>query len=100
MQPYKMIRVIDGKRYNTSTATLIASDAYWDGHNWERRGRNEFLYRTQNANYFLFRMTQWQGEADSIEPLSESEAIHHFQNLEEQEVTFEIAFPLVEVEDA
>jgi len=43
--------VIGGKRYNTATAKLIASDAYWDGHNWERRGRNTFMLRTKKGNY-------------------------------------------------
>lgn len=100
MKPYKMIKVIDGKRYNTSTATLIASDAYWDGNNWERKGTNMFLYRTDKGNYFLFHMTQWQGDVDRIEPIAESEAIHRFEMLEEQEVTFEVAFPGVAVEDA
>jgi hypothetical protein len=29
MQPVTMTRVIGGKRYSTATATLLASDAYW-----------------------------------------------------------------------
>ena len=40
MHPEKMTRIVDRKRYSTETATLIADDEYWDGHNWERRGRN------------------------------------------------------------
>jgi hypothetical protein len=45
--------IIDRKRYSTQKATLIASDAYWNGRNWERRGSNAFLYRTDKGNYFL-----------------------------------------------
>ncbi len=47
-----MKRVINGKLYNTKTATLLVS---WDN----RLGSNDFnncsetLYRTENGNYFL-----------------------------------------------
>jgi len=46
MKPGSMTKVIDRKRYSTDTATLIASDAYWDGSNFERHGRNAWLWRT------------------------------------------------------
>lgn len=52
MKPLPMEAIIGGKRYRTETATLIASDAYWDGHNWERAGTNTFLFRTARGNYF------------------------------------------------
>ncbi len=92
--------VIGGKRYNTATATMIASDAYWDGHNWERRGRNTFLFKTQKGNYFRVTRTQWQGERDSLVPLSQDEAIRLWEDLPEKGITFEEAFPGVTVEDA
>ena len=93
-------KVIGGKRYNTATADLIASDAYWDGHNWERRGRNTFLFKTQKGNFFKVTKTQWQGEHDALVPLSQDEAIQLWENLPEHDCTFEEAFSGVTVEDA
>ena len=37
--PDSMQRVVDGIRYRVAAATLLADDQYWDGHNYERRGR-------------------------------------------------------------
>jgi hypothetical protein len=48
-----MIKIINGKRYNTDTATLI-------GEEWNGCARNDFnfllekLYRTKSGQYFLF----------------------------------------------
>lgn len=100
MRPRMMVEVIGGKRYRTETATLIAHDAYWDGHNWERHGRNTFLFRTPRGNYFAQHQTCWQGERDRIEPLSRDEAIRLYEELPAKEVEFEEAFPGVEVEEA
>lgn len=47
MKPFKMKQVISGIKYDTEKAVIIADDCYWDGHNWERNGRNTFLYKTQ-----------------------------------------------------
>ena len=92
--------VIDGKRYRTDTATLIASDAYWDGSNWERRGRNTYLYKTPKESYFVVRQTCWQGERDSLEPVTQDEATGLWEQLPEREMDFADAFPGVEIEDA
>ncbi|HHY39477.1 MAG TPA: hypothetical protein GX507_11235 [Clostridia bacterium] len=100
MNPIMMNAVIGGKRYKTETATLLASDAYWDGHNWERHGRNTFLFKTPRGNYFVQHQTCWQGERDTLEPLSQEEAIRLYEDLPEKEVPFEEAFPNVRVEDA
>ena len=100
MNPREMNQVIGGKRYRTETATLIASDAYWDGHNFERRGRNTFLFKTPKGGYFAQHQTCWQGEVDRLEPLVEEEAIALFESLQEKEVDFAEAFPGVTVEDA
>jgi len=100
MNPAKFNEVIGGKRYNTKTATLIASDNYWDGSNWERHGRNSYLYRGKNGSYFATHLTQWQGERDRLEPLTEEEALRLWEDLPEREVEFEEAFPHVQVEDA
>lgn len=100
MKPGDWNEVIGGKRYNTANADLIADDAYWDGRNYERRGRNCFLFKTRKGNYFQVQRTQWQGETDRLIPLTKDEAITAWEELPEHHVSFEEAFPGVEVEDA
>lgn len=99
--PSKMTRIIDRKRYSTQTATLLASDAYWDGHNFERHGRNTFLYRTPRGRFFTVTLTQWQGEQDTLSPVSLDDAVELFETtLTEHELNHAEAFPSVTVEDA
>lgn len=99
--PDNMERVVDGKRYRVETSTLLADDQYWDGHNHERHGRNNFLYRTPNGRYFLVTLSQWQGEQDTLEPIDEDEARRLFEGeLTEHAVTWEEAFPNATVEEA
>jgi hypothetical protein len=101
MKPIEWTKIIGKKRYSTKTATLIASDAYWDGHNFERHGRNIFLYRTPNGAYFTVALTQWQGEQDRLETVTLEEAIVLYEGaLTEHEVSYAEAFPGVKVEDA
>jgi len=95
-----MVEIIERKRYQTEESTVLASDCYWDGHNYERRGRNRWLLKTKNGRYFMQIQTQWQGELDRITPLSEEEAICEYEALPEHEVEFEEAFPGVEIEEA
>lgn len=94
-----MTQVIGGRRYSIKTATLLASDEYWDGHNWERHGRNAFLYRTGKGAYFQANLTQWQGERDTITPLSRQEAMELWEHLPEKALEYEAAFDVV-VEEA
>lgn len=101
--PVKLSRIVDRKKYAVSTATLLCGDDYWDGHNFERHGRNCFLYRTPNNNYFFVNMSQWQGEDyQVIEPCTRDEAIEFYDSCrdDDQRVTFADAFPGVEVLDA
>ncbi len=99
--PENFVRIIGKKRYSVKTATLIASDAYWDGHNHERHGRNTFLYRTPRGAYFTVNLTQWQGEQDTLSPITQDEAIELYEGpLSEHEVDYAEAFPSVTVEDA
>lgn len=103
MQPVTMTRIVDGKRYSTETATLLASDAYWDGHNHERQGRNCYLYRTPRGAYFCLHLTMWQGESHSIEPVSEADARDLYEGMAAHGmavVSFEDAFPDFVIEDA
>ena len=100
MKPRDMTEVIGRKRYDTKTATLIAGDDHWDGHNFERRGRQTFVYKTPKGGYFATHLTCWEGEQDRIEPLTLDEAVELFEGMSEQRVSFEEAFPGVKVEEA
>lgn len=99
--PKKFTRIVDRVRYSVEVSTLLASDEYWDGHNFERHGTNTFLYRTPKSKYFTVRLTQWQGEYDALNPCTLDEAIEFYEgSLKEHEVSYEEAFPGVEVLDA
>lgn len=99
--PNDFTKIIDRKRYSTKTATLIAHDAYWDGHNFERHGCNTWLYKTPKGAFFTVTLTQWQGEQDTLEPIDEDQAIDLYEKtLTEHEVTYKGAFPDVQVVDA
>lgn len=87
-----MKQIIDRKVYDTETATLIASNRYWDGSNFERNGRNTYLYKTAKGNYFAHHTTQWQGESDTIEALTVDEAKDLYEDLREHDQDFEAAF--------
>ena len=94
MNSYAMVAVIGGKRYNTETADLIADNAYWDGHNFERGGTNCFLFRTKNGNYFFQNLTQWEGCRDNLQPCTEEEAVEFWENCRDNDKeSFETAFP-------
>ncbi len=99
--PVRFTRIIGRRRYSVETATLLASDAYWDGHNFERHNRNQFLYRTPNGAYFTLSRSQWEGEGDTLTPITQDEAINLYEGpLSEHEVSYAEAFPGVDVQDA
>ena len=101
MHPSETMEAIIGRvRYRVNGSTLLAHDEYWDGSNYERQGRNTFLYRSPNGRYFAVHLTMWQGEADAIEPLGEDEAYELYESLPEREVPPEEAFPSVKIAEA
>ena len=100
MKPTTLTAIIDRKRYSTTTATLLSGDDHWDGNNFERQGRNTFLYRTPNGSYFATHLTRWEGELDRIEPLTIDEATSMYESHEVPRGTFAEAFPGVEVTEA
>ena len=101
MDRVRMSRVVDGVRYDTEKAMLIADDVYWAGHNFERHGRNMWLYRTQRGRYFVVTGTLWQGERHTLEPVTQTEAMRLYEGpLCEHAVEYEEAFPDVEIEEA
>jgi hypothetical protein len=100
MQPNQnMSRVVRGKRYSVKISQLIADDVYWDGRNYERMGRNSFLYKTSGGAFFKVFLTQWVNELNSIEVLSREEAMEMYERLPEHSVSYEAAFDVV-VEEA
>jgi hypothetical protein len=99
--PKKFRRIVNRIRYDVETSSLLASDCYWDGRNFERHGRNTYLYRTPHGRYFTVNLTQWQGERDTLEPVSQEEAIELFEGrLTEHVVSYAAAFPDISVEEA
>jgi hypothetical protein len=87
-----MRQIIDGKLYDTEKARLVAHNRYWDGHNWDRRGRNIYLYQTGHGRFFLYRTTCWEGERDSIEAITKGEAQYWYEQLPEHEAEYDQAF--------
>ena len=100
MKTGDMSKVVDGKRYNTETAIILASDDYFDGYNYERNGRNTFLFRTPHGRYFKVKVSQWQGELNELVPIDENEAIKLYEELEKHTCEYENAFPDKKVEEA
>jgi hypothetical protein len=100
MQPQNMTSVVAGKRYRTDTATLLAHDAYWNGHAYEQDGRNTFLFRTPNGSFFAQYQTLLPVITGKIVPLDRNEAMSLYHSLYRKEVPFAVAFPYVKVEDA
>ena len=94
-----MKSVINGRVYNTETATKIATNIYWDGNNWDRHGRSTCLYKTSKGNYFIHFQTRWQGERNRIRPVTKEEAMEIWDELPEKEVEYVVAFD-VEPEEA
>ena len=103
MKPHPLSQILDRKRYDTETATLLSGNDWWDGHNWERSGRNTFLYRSPRGAYFAAHLSCIEGEADRIEPLTEGDAITMFEAhavYGKNRMSFDKAFPGIEIDVA
>jgi len=87
-----MEQIVNGLRYNTEKADLIAHDRYFDGSGWDRNGQNAYLYKTKNGRYFLLHTTRWGGERDRIEPVSLDEARQYYEDLSDHEMRYAEAF--------
>jgi len=99
--PKDFEHIVNRTRYSVATATLISGNDYWDGHNFERQGRNTFLYKTPKGNFFFVNLTQWQGEQDTIEPATLAEALEAYEeHLTEHRLAYADAFPDVKIIDA
>ena len=95
-----MEAIINGVRYRVANSTELASDQYWDGHGFERDGRNVFLYHTPTGRYFAVHLTMWEKERDYIEPLEEDAAMELYEDLPMKVMPVEQAFPNVRVVEA
>ena len=62
-------------------------------------GRRIYIAQ-KKGNYFIVHETHWQGESDSLRPLSQDEAIEEYENMFEQREEFEDSFPDVKIEEA
>lgn len=93
-----MKQIIEGKIYDTEKATLLASDRYFDGSNWARHGRNQYLYKSPRGAFFVHATTQWQGELDTIELVDINAAQELYESLPEHEADYKTAFG-IEPED-
>ena len=100
MQLGNMSKIVGGRRYSTKTATVIASNEYWDGQNSDCNGRNTYLLRTPNGNYFTAMISMWEDERSGLDPISEDEAIELYEELSEHEREYEDAFPDQKIEEA
>lgn len=87
-----MEAIVNGLRYSTEKATEVASDHFWDGSNWERNGRNTYLYKTKNGRFFIYKFTMWQGEQDFIKPISNDEAMALYEQLPVKSMEYSEAF--------
>lgn len=90
-----MEAIIEGLKYDTATATEIASDEYFDGSSSDRNGRNTYLYKTKKERFFVYRTTRWQGERNSIQPVSKDDAMSLYEELPEHPLSYEEAFGIV-----
>ena len=90
-----MTAVLGGQSYSTETASLLAHDASWDGRHWDRDGRNIFLFRTANGQYFRQVRTRWARERDYLEAVAPDAAIRLYWKPPERVLTFDEAFPRV-----
>jgi hypothetical protein len=109
MGPRSMDVVVEGKRYRTATATLLATGPGWDqrlgdeprrllevrvggvdlsavvgGRGWERLGWQAFLFRTTKGNHFVQFQSTWPGERDQLLPLSPDESMQLYGELPEK----------------
>jgi hypothetical protein len=85
-----MKKVIDGKVYNTETGTEISRQ--------KSTGRESTLYRTPKGAFFRYVHTIWEGEHNSITPLSTKEAKELYELFDDPRMSWEAAFNETPVE--
>ncbi len=92
-----MIKIIEGKRYNTETAELLATSRRSESGDRYNCGTRAELYRTKKGGYFVAHYTLWQGSRDQIAVVDRETAINRWVDMD-QEMEFVDAFHLEPVE--
>jgi hypothetical protein len=87
-----MQAIINGKRYDTSKAELICHNNYLGGRNYNREGLSSSLFRTKKGNFFIHHEHLWESDADSITPITLSDAHKWFEKLTVSVMTYEEVF--------
>lgn len=80
-----MERIIDGKRYSTDTAALVAADT---------RVGDTYLYKTPKGAFFI-----WETIGDTLTPCTEAEAKNQYGKMPEYVMPYADAFG-IEPEEA
>ena len=91
--PMDWEEIIEGIRYSTKSAVLIARGDDRTIKEDDPVDWNVFLYRTGEWKYFIIRMNPAGGSQGMIEPINKIEALNLFGALTEQCVDLEDAFP-------
>jgi len=87
-----MKKVIEGKIYNTETAEAIADNEFSDGTNRMSHGRCLTLYKTKKGAFFVEHETCWEGERDTIEPVTMEQAKDYYESMKNEKVSWAGAF--------
>jgi len=95
MEPRIMREIIDGVRYDTEKAQMIAKGFYLEDYIWEYCARKIYLYKTPNGRYFAMYLTQRPGEIDHLTPLPLDVAMSCYEWLPEHVIPFKEAFPTI-----
>ena len=99
--PDKMVRIVNGSKYETRTACLIAGDDGQERNSYFANGRTSYLYRTEKGNFFKVVVTCWAGENDILTPCNQEQAVDWYNfPLTNHRVSFQNAFPGIEIEEA
>jgi hypothetical protein len=99
LKPRNIDTVVNGKRYQTEKATLIASNIHWNGRDYRVGGKNTYLFRTPNDNYFVQYESDNANEPDRIVPLNVDEAREQYAKLPSEKMPFLEAFPGTKFEE-
>lgn len=92
-----MVRIVEGVRYDTEKAYLLASDEFGEG---EGKRHIYLLRAVQSGRFFQVTTSPWEWEADTLVPLTVDQAIRLYEALPEAEILFEEAFPEVQLVEA
>ena len=97
----KMRKIVDGLRYNTETAVVIAHNEHWGGQNRKEKYETMYLYRTKKGNYFGVMSSSPKNKIAELTPFATASAMCMWGVLGKHLVEFENAFgEAEEVEEA